>query len=93
MTPSPTSEVTQADLWKHVMMEDRHAAAQAGYDLGVPDITGPRAQELLARRFAAHRLAERNACAQRATQLLNSHPHAPPSPHEIIFAIRHPSGE
>lgn len=39
------------------------------------------------------RADERERCVGRDTQLLNSHPHAPPSPHEIIFAIRHPSGE
>ena len=91
MTPNPTSEVTQ---------EDRNGAASLAQAIGIsfpwPGSVGldeSYDDDPMVQAFAAHRLAERNACTHRATQLLNSHPHAPPSPHEIIFAIRHPGEE
>lgn len=46
-TPSPAVEVTQAD---------RDAATALGQLLGVPDITGPRNQDAIAKAFARHRL-------------------------------------
>lgn len=96
MTPNPTSEVTQED---YACAADLAAMAEricfGGNDAAAlrQGIAAGQAIEQFVGLLAAHRLAERNACAQRAAQILNSHPHAPPSPHEIIFAIRHPSGE
>lgn len=49
-------------------MEDRDRAARAAFALGVPDISGPRAQEILARQLARHRLAEREMCAKVAEE-------------------------